>query len=215
MDALEVCISGIVTSLNQCLETSLHQSTYTTAQNSLFTKQIRLGLSSESSLQNTCSCAADTQCISQCQILSLTGCILLYGDQTGNTLTCLVLTPYSMSGTFGSDHGNINVLGRYDTSEMNIETMGEHQHIALFQVGLDVILVQISLLLIIDQDHDDVSTLCSFCSGKYFKSLCLSLCPGLGALVQTDDNMTSGILQVQCVCMTLAAVADNCDSLTL
>ena len=93
--------------------------------------------------------------------------------------------------------------------------MSEHQHIALFQVGLDVVLVQISLLLIIDQDHDDVSTLCSFCSGEYFETLCLSLCPGLGALVQTDDNMTSGILQVQCMCMTLAAVADNCDSLTL
>ena len=120
-----------------------------------------------------------------------------------------------MSGSLGSDHGNINVLGRYDTSEMNVETMSEHQHIALFQVGLDVVLVQISLLLIIDQDHDDVSTLCSFCSGEYFEPLCLSLCPGLGALVQTDDNMTSGILQVQCMCMTLAAVADNCDSLTL
>ena len=215
MDTLEVCISGIVTSLNQCLETSLHQSTYATAQNSLFTEQIGLSLGSESGLQNTCSCAADTQCISQCQILSLTGCILLYSDQAGNTLTGLVLTSYGMSGSLGSDHGNINILGRYDTSEVNIETMSEHQHIALFQIGLDVILVQICLLLIVDQDHDDVSTLCSFCSGKYFKSLCLSLCPGLGALVQTDDNMTSGILQVQCVCMTLAAVADNSDSLTL
>ena len=215
MDTLEVCISGIVTSLNQCLETSLHQSTYATAQNSLFTKQIGLGLGSESGLQNTCSCATDTQCISQCQILGLTGCILFYCDQTRNTLTCLVLTSYGMSGSLGSDHGNINVLGRYDTSEVNIETMSEHQHIALFQVGLDVILVQICLLLIVDQNHDDVGTLCSFCSGKYFKSLCLSLCPGLGALVQTDDNMASGILQVQCVCMALAAVADNCDSLTL
>ena len=93
--------------------------------------------------------------------------------------------------------------------------MSEHQHIALFQVGLDVVLVQISLLLIIDQDHDDVSTLCSFCSGEYFEPLCLSLCPGLGALVQTDDNMTSGILQVQCMCMTLAAVADDSNGLAV
>ena len=88
---------------------------------------------------------------------------------------------------YGSQ-GHAHALNLKD-SEMNVETMSEHQHIALFQVGLDVVLVQISLLLIIDQDHDDVSTLCSFCSGEYFEPLCLSLCPGLGALVQTDDNM--------------------------
>ena len=61
-----------------------------------------------------------------------------------------------MSRSLRSDHGNINVLRRYDTSEMNIEAMSKHQHVAFFQVRLDIFFVQSSLLLIIDQDHDDV-----------------------------------------------------------
>ena len=126
MDTLEVCISGIVTSLNQSLETSLHQSTYAATQNCLLTEQIGLGLGSECGLQNACSFAADTQCISQCQILSLTGCILLYSDQTGNTLTSLILTSYCMTRCLRSDHCNVNILWWFDASEMDIETMSKH-----------------------------------------------------------------------------------------
>ena len=93
--------------------------------------------------------------------------------------------------------------------------MSEHQHVACFQVRLDVLLIHISLLLIIDQDHDDVSLLSSLSSGVYVEALLLSLSPGLGALVQTDNNIAAGLLQVQGMCMTLAAVADDCDGLAI
>ena len=77
---------------------------------------------------------------------------------------------------------------------MNVEAVSKHQHVALFQVRLDIFLVHISLQLIVDQDHDDICFFCSLCCGIYFKALCLSLCPGLAALVQTDDDVTSGLL---------------------
>ena len=55
--------------------------------------------------------------------------------------------------------------------------MGKHQHVALLQVGFNVVLVQVSLLLVIDQNHDNISLLCRFGRGKYLKALLYSLVP--------------------------------------
>ena len=81
------------------------------------------------------------------------------------------------------------------------------------RLGSMSFLYKLCLQLIIDQDHDDVCFLCSLCCCIYFKSLCLCLCPGFASLVKTDNYMASGLLCIQCMCMTLAAVTDNCDCL--
>ena len=86
VDALEVSVSRIVASLNQGLETSLHQSAYAAAKNSLLTEEVSLSLSTEGGLQKTCSCAADTKAICQSFLQSLAGVILLYSYQTRSTL---------------------------------------------------------------------------------------------------------------------------------
>ena len=52
-----------------------------------------------------------------------------------------------MAGSLGRDHGNVHVSGRYDAAEVDVEAMGKHQHVALLQVGFNVVLVQVSLLL--------------------------------------------------------------------
>ena len=100
-------------------------------------------------------------------------------------------------------------------SEVDSETMSEHQHVALFQVWLDIFFVHCSLFLIVDQDHDDISLFCSLSSGIYFESLCLCFCPGFAAFIKSNNNITAGIFQVQCMSMSLASVADNCDFLCL
>jgi hypothetical protein len=218
VDALEVSVSRVIASLAQCLETSLHQSADTAAQNSLFTEQVGLSLGAECGFQNAGSCAADCQTISQCQILCLAGSILLYSNQARNALACLIFRTNGVSRSLRSDHGNVNICRRNDLTEVDCETVSEHQHIARFQVRCNVLLVHCCLLFIIDQNHDDVSLLCGLCCGEYFEALCLSLCPGLAALVQTDDYsglIAQRFLGIQCVCVTLAAVADNSDGLAI
>ena len=96
---------------------------------------------------------------------------------------------------------------------MNVEAVSEHQHVALFQIRLDIFFVQLCLLFIIDQDHDNVSLLCSFRRGKDFKALLLCSLPGSGALIKTDDYVASRFLQIQCMGMSLAAITDDCDCL--
>ena len=93
--------------------------------------------------------------------------------------------------------------------------MSKHKHIAFLKVWLDIFLIHISLFLIIDQNHDDISLLCSLSCCIYFKSLLFSSLPGSAAFIKTDNDVTSGLLQVQCVSMSLAAVTDNCDCFSI
>ena len=103
--------------------------------------------SAEGGLQNACSRAADSQRISQSQIVRLSGGILLYCDQTGNALACEVLASYGMSGSLGSDHGHINICGRLDLSEMDGKAVCKPQHVSGLKIGLDGFLIKGSLLL--------------------------------------------------------------------
>ena len=91
--------------------------------------------------------------------------------------------------------------------------MRKHQHISLFQVRLDIFTIQFRLLLIIDQNHDDVSLFRRFCGCVDFKALFLCSLPASGSLIETDDDLASGVSEVQRMRMSLAAVADDCDCL--
>ena len=218
VNAFEVSVSRVITSFAQSFETSLHQGTNAAAQNSLFTEQVGFCFGTECGFQNAGSCTADSQTISQCQILSLAGCVLLYSNEARNALACQIFRTNGVTRSLRSDHGNVNVCRRNDLTEVDRKAVSEHQHIARFQIRCNVLLVHCCLLFIIDQNHDDVSLLCSFCCGEYFEALCLSLCPGLAALVQTDDYsglIAQRFLGIQCVCVTLTAVADNSDSLAI
>ena len=68
------------------------------------------------------------------------------------------------------------------------QAMREHQHIAFFQVWLDVFFVHCRLLFIVDQDHDDVCLLCRLGCGVHLQSLRLCLSPGLASFVKADDK---------------------------
>ncbi len=215
MDALKVCVSRIIASLNEGLKTSLHQSAYAAAENCLLAEEVCLGLGSEGSLQNACPRAADCQCISESHILCLAGSILMNGYQTGNALARLILASHGMTRSFGSDHGYIHILGRYDTTEVNVKAMRKHQHIARLKVGLNVFLIHSCLQFIVDQDHDDIRFFCSLSRRVYLESLRLCLCPGLRTLVEADNHVTARLLRIQGMCMSLTAVTDDCDCLAV
>ena len=98
-------------------------------------------------------------------------------NEAGNTLTNLIFASYCVTGSLGSNHCNVNVSRRNNLLEVNVEAVSEHKHIACFEVRLDVVLVESSLLLVVDKNHNDVSLFCSFGSCIYFKALCLCFSP--------------------------------------
>ena len=215
MDALKVCVSGVVACFAQGLKARLHQRANAAAENSLLTEEVGFGLGSEGGFENACTRTADAERISQCQILRLTRSILINRYQAGNALANLILAADGVTGALGRDHGDVNVSGRNDLTEVDRKAVSKHQHVARLEVGLDVCLVHSSLLFVVDQNHDDVSFFRCLGSGEHLKALRLSLCPGLAALVEADDNIAAGFLEVQRMCVTLAAVADDCDGLAL
>ena len=60
------------------------------------------------------------------------------GDQRGNAHAFGEQFADAMAGRFGRDHGHVDVGGRGDLPEMNIEAVREHQGLARRQVRRDV-----------------------------------------------------------------------------
>ena len=134
-------------------------------------------------------------------------------DKARNTLTCLVLTAHSVSRALGSYHNNVYVLRRLDTAEMNIEAVSKSERLALGEIGLDALAVELRLLLIVDKYHNDVRCRCRLCCSHYLEPLCLCLCPALRAVVKSYDDVDARVLEVERVCVALRAVSDYCDGL--
>ena len=128
MDTFKICAFRLISCFNQSFEASLHQSAYAAAENCLLTEQVCFGFFTEGGTKNACSCPADSQCIGQSEIICFSRSILSNRDQTGNALAGLIFASYGMSGSLRCDHGNINICGRLNLSEMDGEAMCEHKH---------------------------------------------------------------------------------------
>ena len=114
-----------------------------------------------------------------------------------------------MAGALGGNHDHVDVLGRLDAAVVDVEAVSKGQGFALGQVGLDALLVQGSLLFVVDQDHDHVGNLGGLVAVHDLHALSLSLGPALGAGIQADYHVHTAFLQIQRVCVALGAVADD------
>ena len=214
MNTLKISVLRRISCFNQSLKSCFHQRTNTAAKYGLLTEQVCLCLYFESGLQNSCSRATQSTCISQRFVFCFSCIVLFNSNQTRGSSSNLILASHCMAWCFWRDHCDIHILRRFDLSKMNGKAMREHQHIALFQIWFNGFFVKLRLFLIIDQNHDDVSFLSSFCCCIYFKSLFLGFFPRSASLIKTYNDIASGIFQVLRMCMSLTAITDNRDGLS-
>ena len=120
-----------------------------------------------------------------------------------------------MSRSLWRNHGHIHVSRWIDQTVVNIKSVSKHQHIAGFQIRCDVLRIHCSLCLIVGKNHNDICPFSGFCGGENLQTLSLCLCFGLRTFIQTDNNVASGFLQVQCMGMALTSVTDNGDLLSV
>ena len=100
-------------------------------------------------------------------------------------------------------------------AEVDVEAVGEAQHVAFLHVGGDLLVVDVGGDFVGHEHHDDVA---GFGGGFHFHDLQtsgFSLGPAGAALAQTDDNVHAAFMQVLSMSVTLAAVADDGDSLAV
>ena len=136
-------------------------------------------------------------------------------DQAGNSLPFREDLADAMPGSLRSDHRHVDILGRRDEPEVNIEAVGEHQRLAGSQVRLDIFLVDLALNVIRHQHHDDVGCFRGIRNRENFQPGGFRFGFALAAFRQADNRIQAGIAQIQRVRVPLAAVADNGDCLAL
>ena len=94
---------------------------------------------------------------------------------------------------------------------MDVEAVTEEQRVAVLQIGLDVVLEDLSLRGVGRQQHDDVGPLGDLGGCVHVEPLFGDLRPGLRSLLEADLHLHAGVAQAQRVGVALAAVADDAD----
>ena len=215
MDAFEVSVSGVIARFGQRLEARLHQSADAAAQDGLLAEEVGLGLGAERGLQRACSGAADAQRIGQRDLERVAGRVLLDRYEHGNALARLIFAADGVAGSLRGDHDDVDVLGRLDAAEVDVEAVREREGLAFGQIRLDALFIEFRLLLVVDEDHDEIGVFGGLRGGHDGDALGFGLHPALAAFVQADDDLDAGFHQVQRVGVTLGTVTDDRDCFIL
>ena len=213
--ALEVRRFRLVSRLDQCFVCSLDQRRYAAAQDRLLAEQVGLGLFLEGCVENAGACAANAPRVCEADGMRVSGSVLMHCEQTRHARTLSENLAHAMSGSLGRDHRHIHALRRLDSVVVDVEAMSEHQRLAGEHVLLDRLPIHLGLQVIGNQHHDDVRLLGDFGDHADLQSFCLRLRDAAAALVQPDHHIKPVVVQIECVGVSLAAIADYAEGLAI
>ena len=179
VDALEVRVLRLIARLDQRVKAGLHQGGHAAAQDGLLAEQVGLGLLAEGGLEDAGARAADARGVGQRIVLRLAGGVLIHGDEVRHALALEVLAADGVARALRGDHDDVDVLRGLNAAEMNVKAVGERKCFTLGKVGLDAFLIKLSLLFVVDKNHNNVSLSRRFGRGHNRKTLRLSLSPAL------------------------------------
>ena len=215
VQAFEVGHLGLVPGIDQGLETGAHQLAGAAAKHYLLTEKIGFGLFGEIRLDDAGAGGADSLGVSQSQILCLAAGVLVDGEEGGNAAHFRRLAQNQVAGALGCNHDHVDVGRRHDLVEVDIEAVGEHQHITGLEAGSDLLAVGLRLGMVRRQNHDHVGGLGGLVDGHDREPGGFSFFPAGAGLTQADDDLDARFVQIQRVGVALAAVADDGDGLVL
>src|SRR5690606_29551730 len=215
VQALEVGHFRRVAGFRQRIETGLDQFDGTAAQNGLLTEQVGFGLFAEGRFDDAGTAAADGASVGQADVAGGTGLVLVHGDQCGHAAPLVVGAAHGVAGGLGSHHDDVDVIARLNLTVVDVEAVSKGQHGAGLDVGGDVVAVDLSDVLVGQQDHDEIGGLHGVAHFLNLQAGILGLGPGGAALAQADHHVHAGIMQVERVRVALRTVADDGDRLAL
>ena len=139
----------------------------------------------------------------------------MYANQIRNTLALGIGAADNVARALRRNHDNVDILRRDDLLEVDVEAVRKCEAVAGLEVRLDGFLIDIRLLLVRNQHHNDVARLGSLSRGHNGQagSLCLLLVLGTGT--QADNNIDAGIMQVFRMRMALGTKADDGNGLAV
>ena len=125
VDALEVCVLGLVACFYQGLEAELHQLDDAAAKYGLLAEEVGLGLVAEGGLHDAGTCAADACDVCKCDVICLAGVVLLYCYEAGYALACNELAADGVARALRCCHEYVDKCGRNDLLIADVEAVRE------------------------------------------------------------------------------------------
>src|SRR5215470_6205693 len=211
--ALEVRDLGLVPGVDQRLVGGLDQVRHAAAEGGLLAEEVGLGLFLEGGFDDSGAGAAHALAVGEGEIAGLARDVLIDRDQPGHPRALGEEVAHHVPGRLGRDHRDVHVGGRHHLVEVDVEAVGEHQHLAFAEHALYRLLEHLPLGLVGQQDHHDVAGRRRVVDGGDLEPVLLGPRPALGALVEADHHVLPGVLEVERVGVALAAVADDGDGL--
>src|SRR5690606_35640397 len=209
VQALEVSHLGRITCLHQGVEAGLDEFHGTAAQNSLFTEQVSFRFFAEGGFDDAGTAAANGAGVGKADVASGTGLVLMHGHQCRYTAALVVGAAHGVTRSLRSHHDDVDVITRLNLAVMDVEAVCESEHSARLDVGGNVVTVDLSDVLVRQQNHDQVGGFDRVGNFLNFQAGVFGLGPGCTTFAQTHHHVHAGVVQVECVCVALRTVADD------
>src|SRR5881398_845763 len=95
------------------------------------------------------------------------GDVLVDGEQRGDAGPLREEVAHDVARRLGRDHGHVHVGRRHHLVEVDVEAVGEHEHLATAEPALDLALEHLTLALVGQQDHDHGRHLGGLVDGRH------------------------------------------------
>ena len=128
MQALEVGDLRLVAGLDERLETGFDERADAAAEDRLLAEEVGFGLLRKSGLDHASPGCADALGIREGDRARLTGRILVHGEQGGRTTALEEDLAHTVPWGFRRHHCHVEIGGRDDGAEADVESVREHEH---------------------------------------------------------------------------------------
>ena len=209
MKNLKIGHLRLVTSFDKGFESGLDQCRSAATKNGLLTEEICLCLLLEGRLKDAGACAADALGPGEGCLLGLAALVLIDSDECGYSLAFLVLATDGVTGTLGSDHDDVDMLGWFDRLEVDRKTVTEEEGVARVEIRSDILLVDTWDREIRHGDKDHIGALHGLRRVIDFETELLGDGAALALGIETNDHLDAALLEVEGVGVSLGTEADD------
>ena len=144
--------------------------------------------------------------------MRIAGRVLMDRDQAGHAAAALIFAAHRVAGALGCDHDDVDVLGRLDQAEMDVQAMREGEGGTRLHPARDIVVVDRRLMLVGRKDHQYVGPFGGLGIGHHLEASALSLLARGRAFAERDrDVVHPAVAQVLGMGVALAAIADDRD----
>src|SRR5579872_89003 len=101
-----------------------------------------------------------------------------------------------MTGTFGRDHDNVDVIRRNNGFEMDAESVGNAENFSGMEIGFDRLFVKLALRFVGSQNVDPVGALGGLVWRHDDHAVGASLSGARAVGIETDDDFLSTVAEI-------------------